>query len=70
MRGTRIEAIPGAPPDLASLPAGCSFAPRCKHARDECRLAVPGMTALAPAHAAACVLLQTPAETGAAAAPA
>ena len=24
-----IEAIPGSPPDLRRLPAGCAFAPRC-----------------------------------------
>jgi peptide/nickel transport system ATP-binding protein len=58
MRGTRIEAIPGSPPDLAALPGGCSFAPRCKHAREDCRGAVPQMTVLGPKHAAACILLQ------------
>ncbi len=25
LKGTRIEAIPGSPPDLANLPAGCSL---------------------------------------------
>jgi peptide/nickel transport system ATP-binding protein len=29
-RGTRLEAIPGAPPRLDRLPPGCAFAPRCK----------------------------------------
>ena len=28
-RGIVLEPIPGAPPDLAALPPGCSFAPRC-----------------------------------------
>ncbi|MCL6525274.1 MAG: ABC transporter ATP-binding protein [Thermaceae bacterium] len=28
--------IPGAPPDLTALPPGCSFAPRCAFATDEC----------------------------------
>jgi peptide/nickel transport system ATP-binding protein len=41
LKGTRIEAIPGSPPDLANLPPGCSFAPRCKFAKDECRTEVP-----------------------------
>jgi peptide/nickel transport system ATP-binding protein len=58
MRGTRIEAIPGSPPDLAALPGGCSFAPRCKHVRDDCRAAVPAMTRIGAAHAAACVLVK------------
>ena len=59
MRGTRIDAIPGAPPNLAALPPGCSFAPRCKHARDDCRARIPALTQLGAAHAAACVLLQS-----------
>jgi peptide/nickel transport system permease protein len=29
--------IPGQPPPLNDLPAGCHFAPRCAHARDACR---------------------------------
>lgn len=41
MRGSRLEAIPGAPPDLANLPAGCAFAPRCRHASAACLAAVP-----------------------------
>ena len=28
-KGSRLVAIPGAPPDLANLPPGCAFAPRC-----------------------------------------
>jgi peptide/nickel transport system ATP-binding protein len=35
-RGDRLDAIPGAPPDLAALPTGCAFAPRCRHAADPC----------------------------------
>lgn len=41
MRGKPLAAIPGAPPDLASLPAGCAFAPRCQSALDQCRQQVP-----------------------------
>lgn len=36
-RGTELAAIGGLPPDLSGLPAGCSFAPRCRFAREECR---------------------------------
>ena len=36
-RGHALSAIPGAPPDLASLPPGCSFAPRCPNASEQCR---------------------------------
>jgi len=40
-RGARLEAIPGRPPDLTALPAGCSFAPRCTRADDSCRSQQP-----------------------------
>jgi peptide/nickel transport system ATP-binding protein len=56
MRGSRIEAIPGSPPDLANLPAGCSFAPRCRHAQPECGTAVPAPVDLGAGHVARCVL--------------
>lgn len=29
--------IPGLPPDLAHLPKGCAFAPRCSQAKDQCQ---------------------------------
>ncbi len=32
----RLSTIPGQPPDLAALPSGCPFQPRCPHARPEC----------------------------------
>jgi oligopeptide transport system ATP-binding protein len=37
MRRKRIEPIEGKQPDLASLPPGCPFAPRCKRVMAECR---------------------------------
>jgi peptide/nickel transport system ATP-binding protein len=40
-RDNAIEAIPGSPPDLRRLPAGCAFAPRCVHVCPDCRVAVP-----------------------------
>src|SRR6202167_1308517 len=36
-----LHAIPGLPPDLASLPPGCRFAPRCPRATDKCRVDEP-----------------------------
>jgi oligopeptide/dipeptide ABC transporter ATP-binding protein len=39
--GRPLESIPGAVPDLADLPTGCSFHPRCPEAGDDCRAAVP-----------------------------
>ncbi len=36
--------IPGSVPDLASMPKGCKFAPRCKYAMDICRQKEPDLT--------------------------
>jgi oligopeptide/dipeptide ABC transporter ATP-binding protein len=37
----RLQAIPGQVPDLARLPAGCAFHPRCPDVMEECRRAEP-----------------------------
>jgi oligopeptide transport system ATP-binding protein len=52
-----LEAIPGQPPNLQSLPAGCSFADRCTHATDHCISTRPLLRQLSPTHRAACHLL-------------
>ena len=54
LSGNRLPAIAGSPPDLANLPPGCAFAPRCTLAADICRPAQPDPVALGPAHAARC----------------
>jgi peptide/nickel transport system ATP-binding protein len=36
LRGRVLEAIPGAPPNLATLPPGCAFAPRCGYVTQAC----------------------------------
>jgi oligopeptide/dipeptide ABC transporter ATP-binding protein len=46
--------IPGEPPNLAQLPAGCSFHPRCEYADDHCRKEEPPEVALGPARSAKC----------------
>ena len=46
--------IPGSPPNLARLPPGCSFAPRCAHAMDECRAKFPALEPISPGHLRAC----------------
>jgi peptide/nickel transport system ATP-binding protein len=61
LKGTRIEAIAGSPPDLANLPPGCSFAPRCRFAKDECRSEVPAGRALPGGRVVRCVLVGEPA---------
>ena len=46
--------IEGQPPDLATLPPGCAFAPRCKDATDRCRSERPPLVESAPNHFSAC----------------
>jgi len=52
-----LAAIPGSPPDLADLPPGCAFGPRCTRVRDECRAAAPPLVELDgdAARRAACI---------------
>jgi len=49
-----LPVIGGRPPDLSALPAGCSFAPRCRCAADDCRAAEPPLTEHEPGHRWAC----------------
>ena len=39
----RLTSIEGQPPDLADLPPGCSFAPRCAWREERCTEAEPGL---------------------------
>ena len=48
-----LVAIPGLPPDLSNLPAGCSFAPRCSLAKERCG-EYPQVVAIGALHSAAC----------------
>ena len=36
-----LRPVPGEVPDPRELPAGCAFAPRCPHSRDDCGVVVP-----------------------------
>jgi oligopeptide transport system ATP-binding protein len=49
-----LAAIPGLPPDLAHLPSGCPFHPRCSRVLDRCREEYPPRIVLSPTHSAAC----------------
>ncbi len=53
-KGSRLETIPGSPPDLANRLPGCPFAPRCYLAIDRCRREDPPIHVAAPGHKAAC----------------
>jgi peptide/nickel transport system ATP-binding protein len=58
MRGHRLETIAGSPPNLANLPPGCPFAPRCRYAIDACRQGdIPVVTA-ADGAMARCIRVQ------------
>ena len=54
-RDKDIEAIPGSPPDMRRLARGCSFAPRCRYAEQECIAAVPAAIDMTPGHPVACI---------------
>jgi peptide/nickel transport system ATP-binding protein len=65
VKGVRLDAIPGAPPDLAHLPPGCPFEPRCALADAGCRTADIAMIPVGDDHAARCLRLdQTLPATG------
>ncbi|NEE01296.1 ABC transporter ATP-binding protein [Phytoactinopolyspora halotolerans] len=61
-KGTRLQPIKGQPPNLAAIPPGCSFHPRCPHARigsaaaadQDCAGDVPELREVRPARMAAC----------------
>ncbi len=56
LRGQRLEAIPGSPPDMTQLAAGCAFAPRCRHALPACLPEVPAETWPVADHMVRCLL--------------
>ncbi|WP_051177689.1 ABC transporter ATP-binding protein [Nocardia concava] len=53
----RMPLVPivGAPPAMHDLPVGCTFAPRCPIAVDDCRAAEPPLQDTGPGHRAACI---------------
>ena len=51
---SKLEPIEGQPPDLARLPAGCSFRPRCKFGEEKCNLEVPALREVGENHFCAC----------------
>jgi peptide/nickel transport system ATP-binding protein len=45
IRGPRVplKGIPGNPPDMAAIPTGCRFHPRCPHAVERCAVTAPDL---------------------------
>ncbi|MBA2338919.1 MAG: ABC transporter ATP-binding protein [Pyrinomonadaceae bacterium] len=52
--GTELYQIPGLPPDVARLPPGCPFAPRCERAEEICRREYPPFVQLNHDHHSLC----------------
>ncbi|GAA2348804.1 ABC transporter ATP-binding protein [Dactylosporangium salmoneum] len=53
-RTAPVAPIPGNPPNLAALPPGCRFHPRCPLAVDRCRTEAPALREVAPGRLSAC----------------
>ncbi len=60
--GSRLRAIDGVVPNLAALPPGCTFAPRCPYRMDVCTTAVPALVEVESGHNARCYLHSDEAE--------
>ena len=54
----RLASIPGYPPRLDNLPAGCRFAPRCPVAVERCQIEQPALQVLGKNHVASCHLVE------------
>ena len=57
-----LRPIEGQPPELARLPAGCKFQPRCPFAVERCLQEEPALLDLEPARSARCWVTQAGAE--------
>jgi oligopeptide transport system ATP-binding protein len=55
----QLVEIGGQPPDLARLPQGCPFAPRCPERQAVCEQAFPPAVSVEDGHVASCWLLST-----------
>lgn len=51
---TRLEGVPGSPPDLAAPPSGCRFHPRCRYAEPRYAESVPPLLRVGSDHYVAC----------------
>lgn len=49
-----LKPIPGLPPDPTNLPSGCPFWPRCDHADEACKKALPSLEQIGENHAVRC----------------
>ncbi|WP_026907948.1 ABC transporter ATP-binding protein [Paucisalibacillus globulus] len=54
----KLQPIKGLPPDLRSLPQGCSFAPRCNHVMASCLTNDPTLSEVDDNHFVRCLLYE------------
>jgi peptide/nickel transport system ATP-binding protein len=54
----RLTTIPGTVPELADLPAGCTFQERCIYVTDACRPTPPPVVQVADGHNVACLQIE------------
>ena len=53
-----LPSIPGQPPSLTTLPAGCRFHPRCSYGDAACQGVSPPLVSVAERHVSACIKWQ------------
>jgi peptide/nickel transport system ATP-binding protein len=63
-RGRKLETIPGSPPNLAHLPPGCAFAPRCRFAVPVCIAGEVPVTIRPSGAMVRCLRAVTPSQAG------
>jgi len=59
----QLPTLPGAPPDMSALPAGCRFRDRCAFAQERCKVH-PDLLTVAPGHSTRCWVAQSGASLG------
>ena len=57
-RGQKLVTIPGLPPNLMKIPAGCSYHPRCRMAQDVCTTKEPPLIELSQGRLSACLFAE------------
>ncbi len=55
LTGGRLQPIPGAPPNMAHMPAGCPFHVRCRFTTPECETGEFPLRRVGPDHLSACI---------------
>ena len=54
--GVKLKEIKGQVPDMFNLPSGCSFHPRCSHAKQICKTTIPSLINISNNRYSSCLL--------------